>query len=137
MATLRRILKYTPAVVLGLLVVVWVASCVTYAGVDFPARISIGWVVGNFIVSREVTRDTSTPSSYFGISEIPGLRAGSFSYAYDEFGTLMLMLPIFWLITIALPLAIGPFLSFRFRLWHYFAYTALIALELAYYLRLQ
>jgi len=27
--------------------------------------------------------------------------------------------------------------NFRFRLWHYLAYTALIAVELAYYLRWQ
>jgi len=33
------------------------------------------------------------------------------------------------------PLAIGPFVSYR--LWHYLAYTALAAVELAYYLRWQ
>ena len=45
--------------------------------------------------------------------------------------------PIVLLITLVAPLAVGPFLSFRFRLWHYLAYTALVALELAYYLRWQ
>jgi hypothetical protein len=40
-------------------------------------------------------------------------------------------------ITALAPLAIGPFLAFRFRLWHYLAYTALVAVELAYYLRWQ
>jgi hypothetical protein len=36
-----------------------------------------------------------------------------------------------------IPLAIGPFLAFRFRLWHYLVYTTLAGLELAYYLRQQ
>jgi hypothetical protein len=45
--------------------------------------------------------------------------------------------PIIVAVTAMLPLAIGPFLSFRFRLWHYLAYTALVAVELAYYLRWQ
>ena len=41
------------------------------------------------------------------------------------------------LITAMIPLAIGPFLCFRFRLWQYLAYMALVAVELAYYLRWQ
>ena len=45
--------------------------------------------------------------------------------------------PIPLLCTLILPLAAGPFLSFRFRLWQYLAYTALVAVELAYYLRWQ
>jgi hypothetical protein len=45
------------------------------------------------------------------------------------------VVPIPWLITAVLPFAVGPFISFRFRLWHYLAYTTLVAVELAYYLR--
>jgi hypothetical protein len=52
-------------------------------------------------------------------------------------GDLHVMLPQLCLITAVTPLAVGPFLSYRFRLWHYLAYTALVALELAYYLRWQ
>lgn len=36
-------------------------------------------------------------------------------------------------LTALLPFTVGAFTSFRFRLWHYLAYTALIAAELAYY----
>ena len=44
----------------------------------------------------------------------------------------------FAVLTIALlPLAIVPFISFRFCIWHYLAYTALVAVELAYYLQWQ
>jgi len=49
----------------------------------------------------------------------------------------MVVVPVPFLITILLPLAIGPFISFRFRLWHYLAYTALVAVQLAYYSRWQ
>jgi hypothetical protein len=45
--------------------------------------------------------------------------------------------PLISLMTAILPLALGNFTGFRFRLWHYLAYTALVAVELAYYLRWQ
>lgn len=38
------------------------------------------------------------------------------------------------ILTAILPIALGSFHSFRFRLWHYFAYTTLVAAELAYYI---
>jgi hypothetical protein len=44
-------------------------------------------------------------------------------------------LPFLLLLTLLLPPAVGPFTRFRFPLWSYFAYTALLAAELAYYLR--
>jgi predicted DNA repair protein MutK len=52
-------------------------------------------------------------------------------------GSWAVVVPFALLITALFPLAIGPFLSFRFRLWHYLAYTSMIAVELAYYLRRQ
>jgi hypothetical protein len=61
---------------------------------------------------------------------------GRFVWLVGENGG-MISLPYSVLTTTLLPPAIGPFLSFRFRLWHYLAYTVLVALELAYYLRWQ
>lgn len=52
-----------------------------------------------------------------------------------RFGALILPIPA--LLTVLLPFAIGPFIAFRFRLWHYLVYTTLVAVELAYYLRWQ
>ena len=43
--------------------------------------------------------------------------------------------PIVLLITALVPLVYGMFSSFRFRLWQYFAFTALVALELVIFLR--
>jgi hypothetical protein len=53
------------------------------------------------------------------------------------YSCIQIRLPFACVGTALLPLAIGPFLSFRFRIWHYLAYTALVAVELAYYLRWQ
>ena len=47
----------------------------------------------------------------------------------------MIYIPIAWLITFMLPFALGCLTRFRFPLWSYFVWTALIAAELAYYLR--
>jgi len=44
-------------------------------------------------------------------------------------------MPLFRLLIAVLPVGFKPF--FRFRLWHYLAYTALVAVELAYYSRWQ
>ena len=43
--------------------------------------------------------------------------------------------PILLLITAMIPLVVGSLSRFRFRLWQYFAFTAIVALELAYFLR--
>jgi len=43
--------------------------------------------------------------------------------------------PIFLLITAMIPVVLGSFSGFRFRLWQFFAFTAILAVELAYFLR--
>lgn len=43
--------------------------------------------------------------------------------------------PIPVLLTLVSPIAVGCLTRFRFPLWSYFAWTALVAAELAYYLR--
>jgi len=138
--TLRRILKYTPAVVLGLLVVAWVVSWFRAMAVVIPL-VGTPWTIHIGCV---------TSMLFFGLPEKEGLTA-SFSWGYTFPLSLETVLgafisgrreaysafPIPFLITLLFPLAVGPFLSFRFRLWHYLAYTALVAVELAYYLRWQ
>jgi hypothetical protein len=44
-------------------------------------------------------------------------------------------LPIPMLLSLLLPVACGAFTRFRFPLWSYFAWTALVAAEVAFYLR--
>jgi len=140
MPTLRRIVKYTPALVLGLLVAAWMV--LAFSSVGYKAR---HFIIGgqSSCIGAVFTTDEQVivgkPGWHFGISifRIRNL-IGSLEGSVDRFhgGNLLVTghLPIPALVTLWLPVAIGPFLSFRFRLWHYFAYTALVALELAYYL---
>ena len=142
MATLRRILKYTPAVVLGLLVVAWVVSVFFVAILAEPSthRAGEGWSVelqyGSIMYHHfpeyQMGRQwifNRNPNLYFRSS------FGSLYAVSEPFPQLHVPIPL--LITLVLPLAIGPFIRFRFRLWHYLAYTALVAVELAYYLQWQ
>jgi hypothetical protein len=148
MPTLRRILKYMPAVVLGLLVVAWVVSWFAYTGrwTRFENRhleVEVSISDGSFVFLYLPNISHTDPSCWFLIRNevrshetVVGTLSGRLYYAQTTehaFGEV----PIPLAITPCFPLAIGPFLSFRFRLWHYLAYTALIALEIAYYLRWQ
>jgi hypothetical protein len=146
MPTLRRILKYTPAVVMGLLIVAWGVSLCVRVGFALDiasAHVSCG--VGHATLSFGAHElDPGQPPEWAAYPAVPSLGAryvlGSAILHTSLPGRQWLYglnLPIPLLITATLPLAIGPFLSFRFRLWHYLAYTALVALELAYYLRWQ
>jgi hypothetical protein len=137
MPTLRRILKYTPAAVLGLLVVVWVH---TYFQSDFISHDLVsGWHETYGLVECSVYWEVIHPEypplilpqeSRWGI-------LGFFEFDWDanEPGAYVVQVPIAVLVTAIFPMAIGALVSFRFHLWHYLAYTALIALEIAYYLR--
>jgi hypothetical protein len=44
-------------------------------------------------------------------------------------------IPIPMAVSFVFPFIVAPFTRFRFPLWSYFAWTALVAVELAYYLR--
>jgi hypothetical protein len=132
MATLRRILKYTPVVVMGLLVVAWVVS--RWRTIWYPISVP---GLRDYLVF--VVCDSSIAVTF---ERNPNPLEGPYVWPYifggpnHPLGALEKnCMPIPLLINTWLPLAIGPFISFRFRLWHYLAYTALVAVELAYYLR--
>jgi hypothetical protein len=152
MPTLRRILKCTPAVMMGLLVVAWVVS-VFYRVVLFqeveggskssPNQIVFGIGEGSVMLKLVPSARTINKLWIRRQKEKDWRVAGKFYYG-NTLGfqpplarTLTLGIPVPLLITLVFPLAVGPFISFRFRLWHYLAYTALVAVELAYYLRWQ
>jgi hypothetical protein len=148
MATPRRILKYTPAVMVGLLLIVWVGSVGREFGLDASlpvrGRVIIGSENGTCYVGYNHMAFTRV---YYYSAEHPLLTRTSQGFGrlkanleFHSDGRLWRWwfdVPIAFLVSICLPLAIGPFISFRFRLWHYLAYTALVAVELAYYLRWQ
>jgi hypothetical protein len=140
MPTFRRILKFTPAVVMGLLVVVWVVSLFRqiFLAVNF-GQFNLNTAIDSG--SLNVYSDHVGGGHYFSIEDeagkhIWGWPLGALHFRPDGLiGDVVV--PISLISTALLPLAIGTFNAFRFRLWHYLAYTALVAAELAYYLRWQ
>jgi len=144
MRALRSILKYTPLVVMALLVLAWGASLFSAFGycvaMDERMRFVQGFEGGSFVVYA--VNETARPGFYFGVDDyyrwvLLGRVHVPNEFHYASYRQRHLVLPIFLVLTFLLPFAIGPFLSYRFRLWHCLAYTALVALELAYYLRWQ
>jgi hypothetical protein len=144
MPTLRCILKYVPAVVLGLLVVAWVASAFAIVGTVLPSTNGgrgYGILCGRGTIAIFYSETYPPNRLHTEIVRNPSI-IGAFRLRSQHrplwvAPSLDIQFPLAWIATALLPLAIGPFLSFRFRLWHYLAFTALVAVELAYYLRWQ
>jgi hypothetical protein len=146
MPTLRPILKYTPAVVMGLLVAMWVFGSFAHPTIRFDPfgpcpEVDIG-VDGGTVYSAFCVKDTKRSAVDLNPANPPTVKRmlGRYLVARDTQSALfsfVVAFPLLLPITILLPLAIGPFISFRFRLLHYLAFTALVAVELAFYLRWQ
>jgi hypothetical protein len=131
-----RILKYTPAVVLGLLVVAWIftqGGWMQFCSGKFVIALQHGSITGYWQESDRVSFlwDFRQESWFADGPQFGQLRSA------DPLGATGSWFPIPLLGTLILPLAIGPFIRFRFRLWHYFAFLTILAVELAYYLRWQ
>ena len=152
---LRRILKYTPAAVLGLLVVAWLAGLLGRLSVTYSRPSGSYVTLESASATLELVHRRSA-SGLSGLSLEPssGVRwkrferssgtrpwGGTFhaNRLADCFGgvSTLVHVPAPVVATALLPLAFGALSSFRFRLWHYLAFTALVAVELAYYLRWQ
>ena len=133
MTTLCRILKFTPAAVLGLLVVAWLLTqggWMHFCSGKCVIDLQHGSITGYWQESDGIRFFWAFREEWWFRD---GLDLGRIKAA-DPFGATGYWFPIPLLCTFILPLTAGPFISFRFRLWHYLAYTALIAVELAYYL---
>src|SRR5688500_1510907 len=141
MPALRRILKYTPTVAIGLLVVLWTVNIFWRVWV-FPPQLgsshyhmvslSHGGLTYFHVPGSGWDRNYSRGRIELKSREAT-LYLGMRSFNTNDPSRARVMIPYSVLITAILPLALGPILSFRFRLWHYLAYTALVAVELAYY----
>jgi hypothetical protein len=147
MPTLRRTLKYMPAVVLGLLVVAWAVS---WFGI-----VTVQWKLG----LSEVQTRSGAGSVWCSYAPCGTGFKPSYTvhvYAYEDIDERMVLgrfgvlfdssrglesgggsVPYLILLPVVLPFVVGSITAYRFRLWHYLAYTTLVAVELAYYLRWQ
>jgi hypothetical protein len=132
------VLKYVPLALVVLLVGLWVLNSFVNVSLNIP--LSGDWYCG-VSVYRGSVGVVCHQFNYFHWLEVGnGFALGEFRYInvcvqtwprYVRYAELMI--PISCFITLLLPLAIGPFIRYRFRLWMWLAYTALIAAECAYY----
>jgi hypothetical protein len=125
------ILKYVPTMLCGLLVVAWVMSfqwslpIVTFSSIgDRIEDLSFALTDGQLMVT------------YWEIGPgSPQWRLPRSSYLSDGGAAVVFsFIPVYALLLPFLPLGLIPLTRFRFPLWSYFAWTALVAAELAYYL---
>jgi hypothetical protein len=144
------ILKYVPALLCGLLVVAWVVSffATCYAQICIEGKYSTARYYftlnpGGILLGR-YDCPVSFPTEWkFRAKRTPATvenLLGQFQlyrFSDDELCRYdsNLALPIPMVLSAILPVAILLAVHFRFPLWSYFAWTALIAAELAYYLR--
>jgi hypothetical protein len=141
------ILKDVPAVLCGLLVVAWGVSfyfqlgrTIRWTNSSNKVHSAGMWIEdGNIMLFWLVEYDESP--HWIADSLVHEPRSsharwwlGSFRFDLSSWG-INGRLPVPAILTMSLPVVIGCLTRFRFPLWSYFAWTALVAAELAYYLR--
>jgi hypothetical protein len=155
---MRRVLaslKYVPAVLCGMLVVAWVASIWGHARIIWPYSSSQAIDAGVLRIHASVIEFRYDPQGFHelvpaerrpithsgwsmsqpSIVEILGSAGYEKQTVWEDEYSIHLRIPLPALLSCVLPLACGCLTRFRFPLWSYFAWTALLAAELAYYLR--
>ena len=143
----NRILACIPLIVVALLVGAWIANFFGQVGLgvrtgkfDYHFAFRSGSlslsrhdndkVLGLFWRANPTFLPPDLAAEVGDISSLSArLRFGS------NGGHWFIEVPIVLLATAFVPLVFGSFLGFRFRLWQCFAFTAIVALELAYFLR--
>ena len=80
------------------------------------------------------TYPRNVPEKYGGARNVSSLSA-RLRFTNHGDGHLDVEVPIILLITAMIPVVLGTFSRFRFRLWQLFVFTAILALELAFFLR--
>jgi hypothetical protein len=139
------IIRYVPAVLFALLVVAWVFSVYGKYGVLMRggsghadrSRLLIGSNFGSIIVSYHPSWPEKPHAAIFphAMSEMLSRQwCGEFKSQRKQLRSDWYV-PIPLMLSVLLPFTIGPLTRFRFPLWSYFAWTALVAAELTYYLR--
>jgi hypothetical protein len=142
MPTLRRILRHTPVVAMGLLLLMWIDSLfqLRHIAVVTPGRRGVlavesarGWLQYHYSTCSKPLRSTSswfrdqearnwTIMGEFGVRRIP---------APHYRNTFQIRVPCSLLLTALLPIAIGAFNGFRFSLRSWTAYVTLVSVEMA------
>lgn len=147
---MRRVfpcLQYFPALVCGLLVAAWGVSgwWNPEAAWSLPTRSHPERALYAFLqpstvqllYSRSFVRFYDWIPTEPDRSKLLGFYQMHLVHDGDDgsFVQVSLCLPIPMLLTVLLPIAVGALIRFRFPLWSYFAWTTLVAAEVAFYLR--
>lgn len=143
MTILRRILRFLPVAVVVVLVAGWMLSHFFQVEAVFGS-----WIAKrHYILSLSAGTVAAYSQDYEASPlELRGHRRtssktfwslGQFRYFPHYFGGRYWSCPVLCLVTALLPFAVGALTGFRFRLWQWLAYTALVAVQLAYFLQWQ
>jgi hypothetical protein len=143
---LSRTLKYAPVALIFLLLVAWVLNFFGQFGIGLRSGKHDYHVVfrsGSFSASQHPhqmvqglfwQRYPNLPADI--AAEVGSLNSLSARLSIrTKPGQLGVGVPIVLIITLLLPFAIGAFTGFRFQLWQFFAFTAIVAVELVYFVR--
>jgi hypothetical protein len=134
---LKATLQCVSVGVLALLTAAWVAGFFGTFGYGIrpgPNDYRISFEEGS--VGAMKGRNNLVQGLYWISLEETSPFAGRLFYrSYPTINGWSFTLPLTILITAVLPVAYASFYGFQFRLWHYFIFTAIIAVQLACYLR--
>jgi hypothetical protein len=135
-----RHFKYLPPAMMAVLFALWLVSIWHWIGFSLPIgkrTIEIGVCEGNLQLQFS---SSSTPAQWFHVAN--GDRSlfvlenlGHLQWeAYEHGGTRYSYwrIPLVLILTVLLPCLLGSLSHGRLRLWHWFALTAMIGIELAY-----
>ena len=123
--------------VLAFLTAAWVAGFFGELGYGIrpgPNDYQLSFVEGSVGVMKG--RNNMVQGLYWrSLEETSPFAARPFYKSFPTINGWTFGLPLTILITAVLPVAYASFYGFQFRLWHYFFFTAIIAAQLACYLR--
>jgi hypothetical protein len=143
----RKLVACLSLIVVALLVAAWIANFFGQVGLGtrwekFDQHFKFAG--GSFSISQHDGHFMKQGIFWTPYSPLPPeiAQAGDFSslsarlrvgyLGWDDHG---IQVPIILLMTAMIPLVYGSFSKFRFRLWHFFAFTAVVAIEFAFFLR--
>lgn len=150
---MRRLLvsaKYLPLALSVALLVAWLLSLFAWFGIDCLDGSGHGLMISHskfelwiLVPKKGATWDMDPVNSrWISQRQLPGVKEllsqfdwyHSLDFYPDEGGYWHFDCPIPAIVALLLPLAVGPLLRYRFPLWAWFAWTAMIGCLLAYYL---
>jgi hypothetical protein len=135
----KHIWKCLSLIVIALLIATWIANFFGQLGIGArsgPYYYQCAFRSGSLSISKQ-EYDSSAVQGIFWRAN--GRRGFSSLYANLYFGKprsdlWSIAVPIILLTTAMIPIVVGTFSQFRFRLWQFFAFTTILGLELALFL---